>query len=257
MSRMKLNGKVAVITGGSSGIGLGIAKEFVNEGATGSIHGRDTEKLGKAQKELGDGFIAINGDVTKLQDLESLFKDTSHNFGKIDTLVVNAGGGVGSNTLMPLSEITEESFDLMANLNFKSTYFTVQKSLPYLNDGASIILIGSIASQMGVPGFSVYCAAKAAVRSLARSFSAELIDRKIRVNVISPGIIDTPVFHAIGLPESEIPNVQNLFIQKTPLGRMGESFEIGTVATFLASDDSSFIIGEEINVDGGVLGVKQ
>lgn len=254
---MKLNGKVAVITGGSSGIGHGIAKEFVKEGAVGVIHGRDQEKLGRAQKEIGDGFIGISGDVTKLGDLENLFKETTKQFGKIDSLVVNAGGGVGSKTLMPLAEITEESFDLMADLNFKSAYFTVQKSLPYLNDGASIILLGSIASEMGVPGFSVYCAAKSAVRSLARTFSAELIERKIRVNVISPGIIDTPVFKAIGLPETEIPNVQNLFIQKTPLGRMGKSSEIGTVATFLASDDSSFIVGEEINVDGGTLGVKQ
>ena len=254
---MKLNGKVAVITGGSSGIGHGIAKEFVKEGAIGVIHGRDQNKLASAQKELGDGFIGISGDVTKHGDLERLFKETTTQFGKIDSLVVNAGGGVGSKTLMPLVEITEESFDLMADLNFKSAYFTVQKSLPYLNDGASIILVGSIASKLGVPGFSVYCAAKSAVRSLARTFSAELIDRKIRVNVISPGIIDTPVFHAIGLPESEIPNVQNIFIQKTPLGRMGKPSEIGTVATFLASDDSSFIVGEEINVDGGVLGVNQ
>jgi len=254
---MKLQGKTAVITGGSSGIGLGIAKEFVKEGASGVIHGRDREKLATAQSELGDGFSGISGDVTKLGDLEQLFKETAEKFGKIDALVVNAGGGVGNNTLMPLAEITEDSFDSMADLNFKSTYFTVQKSLPYLNDGASITLIGSIASQLGVPGFSVYCAAKSAVRSMARCFSAELIDRKIRVNVISPGIINTPVFKAIGLPESEIPNVQNLFIQKTPLGRMGDSSEIGTVATFLASDDASFIVGEEINVDGGVLGVKQ
>lgn len=254
---MKLKGKIAVITGGNSGIGFGIAKEFVKEGAKGVIHGRNQEKLEKSQNELGDSFIAIKGDVTKLNDLDELFKKTSAKFGKIDALIVNAGGGVGSKTLMPLAEITEESFDLMTDLNLKSAYFTVQKSLPYLNDGASVIFIGSIASELGVPGFSAYCAAKAAVRSLARTFSAELLGRNIRVNVISPGIIDTPVFKAIGIPDEEIPNVQGVFIQKTPLGRMGRPSEIGTVATFLASDESSFIVGEEINVDGGILGVKQ
>ena len=254
---MKLNGKVAVITGGNSGIGLGIAKEFVKQGAKGAIHGRNQIKLDQSQKELGDKFIAIKGDVTSLSDLESLFIDTVEKFGKIDALVVNAGGGVGSNTLMPLAEITEESYDQMADLNLKSAYFTVQKSLPYLNDGASVVMIGSIASELGVPGFSVYCAAKAGVQSLARTFSAELLDRNIRVNVINPGIVDTPVFKSIGIPEADIPNVQGMFISKAPIGRMGKPTEIGTVAAFLASDESSYILGEEINVDGGILGVKQ
>jgi NAD(P)-dependent dehydrogenase (short-subunit alcohol dehydrogenase family) len=253
---MKLEGKVAVITGGNSGIGFGIAEAFAKEGAKGTIHGRNQAKLDKSQKELGDRFIAINGDVTSFSDLETLFKETVEKFGKIDSLVVNAGGGVGSNTLMPLAEITEESFDEMTNLNLKSAYFTVQKSLPYLNDGASVIMIASVAAEMGAPGFSVYCAAKAAVRSLARTFSAELLDRNIRVNVISPGIVDTPVFKAIGIPDSDIPNVQSAFIQKTALGRMGKPSELGAVAAFLASDDSSFILGEEINVDGGLMGVK-
>ncbi len=254
---MKLSGKIAVITGGNSGIGLGIAKEFALAGAKGAIHGRDQQKLDRAQKELGDHFIGIKGDVTKLDDLDQLFRKTTDKFGAIDALVVNAGGGVGDKTLMPLAEITEDSFDQMTDLNLKSAYFTVQKSLPYLNDGASIILIGSIAAELGVPGFSVYCASKAGVRSLARTFSAELVERGIRVNVISPGIVDTPVFKAIGIADADIPNVQGMFIQKTPLGRMGKPSEIGTVAAFLASDESSFIVGEEINVDGGVLGVKQ
>jgi len=254
---MRLNGKVAVITGGNSGIGFGIAQEFEKEGARGSIHGRNEKKLELSQQYLGDNFIAIKGDITDLSDIDAMFKTTFEKFGKIDTLVVNAGGGVGNDTLMPLAEITEESYDKMTDLNLKSAYFTVQKSLPFLNDGASIIFITSVASQMGAPGFSVYCAAKAAVGSLVRTFSAELVSRSIRVNAISPGIIDTPVFSAIGIPDEQIPDVQSMFIGKTPLGRMGKASEIGTVATFLASDEASFIVGEEINVDGGVLGIKQ
>jgi len=145
----------------------------------------------------------------------------------------------------------------MIDLNLKSTFFTVQRSLSHLKDGASIILLGSVASQIGAPGFSTYCAAKAAVRSLARTFSAELAPRNIRVNVISPGIIDTPVFESVGVPHNEIPHMQKSFIEKTPLARMGRPEEIGTVATFLASAESSFIVGEEINVDGGLLGIKK
>ncbi|MBL1278310.1 MAG: SDR family oxidoreductase [Ectothiorhodospiraceae bacterium] len=254
---MKLQGKIAVITGGNSGIGFGIAKEFEKEGAQGAIHGRNQEKLDRSQKELGASFIGIKGDVTNFTDLENLFKETSEKFGKIDILVISAGGGVGEGSLTPLDQMTEEAFDRMTDLNYKSAYFTVQKSLPYLNDGASIIFITSITSEMGAPGFSLYCAAKAALGSLVRSFSAELVGRGIRVNAISPGIIDTQALLTVGVPEEQVPHIQNMFIEKTPLGRMGKPSEIGKVATFLASNDSSFVIGEEINVDGGFMGVKQ
>ncbi len=254
---MKLKNKVAIITGGNSGIGFGIAEEFKKQGAKGAIHGRNQEKLDRSQKALGINFIGIKGDVTNLSDLETLFKETSKKFGKIDTLVISAGGGVGKGSLMPLDQMTEEAFDKMTNLNYKSTYFTVQKSLPYLNDGASIIFITSITSKMGAPGFSLYCAAKAASRSLVRNFSSELVGRGIRVNAISPGIIDTQTLSTVGVSDEMIPNIQNMFIEKTPLGRMGQPSEIGKIAAFLASEDSSFILGEEINADGGFMGVKQ
>lgn len=254
---MKLKNSIVVITGGNGGIGFGIAKEFEQEGARGVIHGRNQEKLDRSLNELGGNFIGVKGDVTNLLDLETLFKEASNKFGKIDTLVVNAGGGVGEGSLTPLDQVTEEIFDLMTNLNYKSAYFTVQKSLPYLNDGASIIFITSITSEMGAAGFSLYCAGKAAVGSLVRSFSAELVGRGIRVNAISPGVVDTQALLTVGVPEEMVPNIQNMFIEKTPLGRMGKPSEIAKVATFLASDDSSFILGEEINVDGGFMGVKQ
>ena len=254
---MKLKGKIAVITGGNSGIGFSIAKEFKSEGAKGVINGRSQEKLERSLTELGEDFIGIRADVTKLADLENLFKKTSEKFGKIDILVVSAGGGVGEGSLTPLDQMSEEAFDKMTDLNYKSAYFTVQKSLPYLNDGASIIFITSITSKMGAPGFSLYCAAKAAVGSLVRSFAAELVGRNIRVNAISPGIIETSALSTIGVPKEQIPNIQNMFVEKTPLGRMGQPSEIGKVASFLASEDSSFILGEEINVDGGYMGVKQ
>jgi len=249
---MRLKDKVAVITGGNSGIGFGIAQEFKREGAKGVIVGRNQETLDISINELGSGFIAIKGDVTKLEDLERVFKDTSEKYGKLDILVVNAGGGVGSGTLGSVVDTSVSDYEKMMDLNLRSVFFTVQKALPYLKDGSSIVLTASIAAQKAFPGMAVYSAAKAGVRSFARSFSSDLLDRNIRVNVLSPGTIETPVFGKMGLPEEVISQAKSQFEDLIPIKRIGQPKEMGKVAVFLASEDSSFILGEEIIADGGV-----
>jgi NAD(P)-dependent dehydrogenase (short-subunit alcohol dehydrogenase family) len=248
---MKLKNKVAVITGGNSGIGFGIAEALKNEGAVGVITGRNQATLDSSAKALGEGFIGIKGDVTNLSDLENVFKVTFDKFGKIDTLVVNAGGIVDGVPMAGIDDVTEESFDLYMDLNLKSTYFTVKKALPYLNDGASIILIGSSAAHRAAPGMTIYGAAKAAVISLAKGLSLDLLSRKIRVNTLSPGSIDTPVFGKI-VPKEQVDRIKKIWIDITPVGRQGVPADIGKAVAFLASDDSAFIVGTEILSDGGL-----
>ncbi len=250
---MKLTGKVAVITGGNSGIGFGIAKKFVDEGASGVIVGRNPSTLETASKDLGGAFVPVQCDVTQPEQLETMYRKVSESFGSINILVVSAGGGVGAGTVQPFAEVSENSFDAMTDLNLKSTFFTVQKALPFLGDGASVILVSSIAAHKGFPGMSVYSAAKAGVRTLARSLSAELLERRIRVNVLSPGTIDTPVFDKMGFAEADIANMKDGFKDIIPMKRTGTPDEMGGIAAFLASSDSSFIIGEEIVADGGVV----
>lgn len=251
---MKLKNKVTVITGGNSGIGLGIAEAFQREGAVGAIVGRKQETLDRAIAALGDGFIGINADVTKMDDLERIFRDTAEKFGKIDSVVVNAGGAVEGVKMGSVAIIEEAEYDQYMDLNLKSVYFTVQKALPYMKDGGNIVLIGSIAGHRAFPGQSTYAAAKAAVISFARGFSLDLLDRKIRVNVVSPGTIDTPVFGKF-LPAEHIDHVKNLWTDLIPIGRIGQPSDIGKAAVFLASDESSFVVGTEIIVDGGVLNI--
>jgi NAD(P)-dependent dehydrogenase (short-subunit alcohol dehydrogenase family) len=248
---MKLKNKVAVITGGNSGIGFGIAEALKNEGAVGVITGRNQATLDSSAKALGEGFVGIKGDVTNLSDLENVFKVTFDKFGKIDTLVVNAGGIVDGVPMAGIDDVTEESFDLYMDLNLKSTYFTVKKALPYLNDGASIILIGSSAAHRAAPGMTIYGAAKAAVISLAKGLSLDLLSRKIRVNTLSPGSIDTPVFGKI-VPKEQVDRIKKIWIDITPVGRQGVPADIGKAVAFLASDDSAFIVGTEILSDGGL-----
>lgn len=250
---MRLSGKIAVVTGGNSGIGFGIARRLADEGAKGIIIGRNQKTLDAACKKLDGAFIAIQCDVTKIESLESAFQDAGKRFGGIDVLVVNAGGAIGPGTVQPFADVTEQSFDAMTELNLKSTFFTAQKALPHLNDGASIILVSSIAAHKAFPGMSVYAAAKAGVRSLARTLSAELIERGIRVNVLSPGTIDTPVFEKMGFTESDVSKMKSGFKDIIPMRRAGTPDEMGGVAAFLASSDSSFIVGEEIVADGGVV----
>lgn len=251
----RLKNKVAVITGGNSGIGFGIAEAFKNEGAVGTITGRNDVTLNHAVNALGSGFIGIKGDVTNLNDLENTFKETAGQFGKIDALVVNAGGIVDGMPMAGINEVTEENYDLYMDLNLKSAYFSVQKALPYLNDGASVILIGSSAAHRAAPGMTIYGAAKAAIISLARGLSHDLLSRKIRVNTLSPGSIDTPVFGKI-VPEEQLYQVKQLWIDITPVGRQGLPSDIGNAAVFLASDESAFIVGTEILSDGGLTNIS-
>ena len=251
----KLNNKITVVTGGNSGIGFGIAEAFKNAGAVGTITGRNQATLDIAVNALGKDFISVAGDVTNSNDLENVFKKTFDKFGKIDAVVVNAGGVVDGVAMADIANTTEESYNSYMDLNLKSAYFTVQKALPYLNDGASIILIGSSAAHRAAPGMAIYGAAKAAIISLAKGLSLDLLSRKIRVNALSPGSIDTPVFGKL-VPEEHLEQVKQLWIDITPVGRQGLPSDIGNAAVFLASDESAFIVGTEILSDGGLTNIS-
>jgi len=247
----KLENKVVVVTGGNSGIGFGIAEALKNEGAKGVIVGRNQETLDSSVAQLGADFIAINADVTNVADLERVFAATAEKFGKIDVVVANAGGAVTGASFGSVADIGEADFDKTIDLNLKSVYFTVHKALPYMNDGASIILIGSNAAHRAYPSFSLYGATKAAVIHFAKGFSNDLLDRRIRVNVISPGTTDTPVFDKF-VPVEQLEAVKNYWAGVMPIGRIGQPSDIGKTAVFLASDDSSFMLGAELLVDGGM-----
>ncbi len=238
----KLEGKVAVITGGSTGIGLATAKRFVEEGAYVFITGRRQAELDAAVKAIGRNVTAVQGDVTKPADLDRLYATIKSQKGQLDVVFANAGYG----EFAAIGEITDEHFDKLFNLNVKAALFTVQKALPLLKDGGSIILTGSVAGSKGLGTFGVYNATKAAIRSFARTWTVDLKARKIRVNVISPGPIDTPLL-------GEVPQeAKNGFASAVPLGRIGDADEIAKPAVFLASDDSSYITGVELYVDGGM-----
>lgn len=238
----KLKDKVAVITGATSGMALATAKLFVEEGAYVFITGRREAQLDAAVKSIGKNVTGVQGDAGTLADLDRLFEKVKSTKGHIDILFASAGVGDFG---VPLGKITEESFNKTFNVNVRGTLFTVQKALPLMRDGGSIIMNGSIASIKGFPGMSVYNASKAAVRSFARTWTNDLKDRNIRVNVLSPGTIDTGVF--VGVPKE----VKDQFVAQIPMGRIGESEEIATAALFLASSDSSFVTGIELFVDGG------
>jgi NAD(P)-dependent dehydrogenase (short-subunit alcohol dehydrogenase family) len=237
----KLEGKVAVITGGNSGIGLATAQRFVKEGAEVFITGRRQSELDKAVKLIGKNVTGVQGDVANLADLDRLYATVKQRAGRIDIVFANAGGG----EFAPLGAITEEHFDQTFGSNVKGLLFTVQKALPLLVDGGSVILNASIVSMKGVPALSVYSATKAAVRSFARSWTTDLKDRKIRVNAISPGV------NSLGKTAEETKQFKAAMIATVPMGRMGNSDEIAKAAVFLASDDSSFVTGIELFVDGG------
>jgi NAD(P)-dependent dehydrogenase (short-subunit alcohol dehydrogenase family) len=243
----KLEGKIALVTGGSSGIGLATAQQFVKEGAYVYITGRRQSELDKAVKTIGKQVTAVRADASKLTDLDRLFAQIKEEKGRLDVVFANAGGG----SLAPLGSITEEHYDQTFNTNVKGLLFTVQKALPLIPDGGSIILNASIVSIKGMPGFSVYSATKAAVRSFARGWTNDLKDRKIRVNVISPGPIDTPILDGLADSEEKRKGLKDHLTSMVPLGRMGRPEEIGKTALFLASEDSSFIAGVELFVDGG------
>ena len=239
-----LSGKNALVTGGSSGIGLAIAKAFVAAGARVVVSGRSAKALGEAIKVLGSNCISVEADVKSVTEIELMFNTISQNFGALDIVVANAG--TASPVLM--DSTTEALFDEIVTTNLKGTYFTVQKSLPHLNQGASLILISSAVGQLGVPGLSVYGATKAAVRALSRSFSAELMEQNFRVNTLSPGPIDTPLFTKMDVSPDEL---ATMIENNIPLKRIGTPEEIGQAAVFLASDASAYMVGSELVVDGG------
>jgi NAD(P)-dependent dehydrogenase (short-subunit alcohol dehydrogenase family) len=247
-SMSKLKGKVAVVTGGSSGIGLAAAKEFANEGARVFITGRRQAELDKAVQQIGPNAVGVQGDVSNLRDLDRLFQTVQEQEGHIDVLFANAGGG----EFVPLGSITEEHFDKTFNINVKGLVFTVQKALTLIRDGGSIILNASVAGSKGIEAFSVYSATKAAVRSFARTWTIDLKPRRIRVNTISPGPIDTPILNGLVASAEELSALKTNLAANVPLGRMGQPEEIGKAALFLASDDSSYITGIELFVDGGL-----
>ncbi len=241
----KLEGKNALITGGNSGIGLATAKRFASEGAYVFITGRRAPELAAAVKEIGRNVTGVQGDVANLDDLDRLYAQIKREKGKLDIVFANAGGA----QFAPLGEITEEHYDALFNSNVKGLLFTVQKALPLLADGASIILNASVvASRAIAPEWSVYSATKAAVRSFARTWTTDLKHRRIRVNAVSPGYTDTPPWHAMEAAEEQMKVIAN----SVPLGRFGTPDEIAKAVVFLASDDSSYVTGTELFVDGGV-----
>jgi NAD(P)-dependent dehydrogenase (short-subunit alcohol dehydrogenase family) len=244
----RLEGKVAVVTGGNSGIGLAAAIRLQQEGAKIAISGRNRKTLDEAVKTIGNGVLAVQSDTAKITDAAKLFTEVSQKLGKVDILFVNAGVA----TFAPLADTTESAYDQLFDINIKGAYFTIQKALPFLNDGASIILNTSVADSTGTPGASAYSATKAALRSLARTAAAELVGRGIRVNAVAPGPIVTPIFGKTGLSQEGIDEFAKWITAKVPMKRLGQPEEIAGVVAFLASQDASYITGVEINVDGGL-----
>jgi NAD(P)-dependent dehydrogenase (short-subunit alcohol dehydrogenase family) len=245
----KLAGKIAVITGGSSGIGLATAQRFVNEGAYVFITGRRQSELEAAVSEIGHNVTSVQGDVSNLADIDKLYAAVKKEKGKLDIVFANAGAGA----FAPLEQISEEHFDKQFEVNVRGLLFTVQKALPLLQPGGSIVLNASIVSTTGSPAFSVYSATKAAVRSFARTWSVDLKERKIRVNAISPGVIPTPGYNtSLGMTQVQVEQFVQSSIPNIPLGRPGTTDEIAKAVSFLASDDSSYVTGIELFVDGGL-----
>lgn len=246
-----LNGKVAVITGGSSGIGLATAKCFVKEGAYVFITGRRQSELDKAVLEIGSNVTAVKGDVSNLGDLDKLYAEVEAKKGKIDILFANAGFV----EMVPTIAVTPEHFDKTFNINARGVFFTVQKALPHLNDGASIVITGSGVWVKGFPAYGTYAATKAALRSFVRTWTTELKDRKIRVNILSPGAVETPIIDGQFESKEAADGARQYFSSITPLGRLGLPEEIAAAALFLASDESSYIAGIDLPIDGGITAV--
>ena len=243
----RLEGKVAVVTGGNSGIGLATAKRLQEEGARVAIAGRSKKTLEEAVRTIGNGVVAVQADVANFTDLDKLYAEVSQKLGRIDVLFVNAGVA----KFVPFAETSESAYDEQFDINIKGAYFTIQKALPFLNGGASIILNTSVADRKGTIGASAYAATKAALRSLARTAAAELVGRGIRVNTVAPGPIVTPIFGKTGLPKEAIDEFAKEVVSRIPMKRFGQPEEVAATVAFLASQDASYITGVEINVDGG------
>lgn len=245
---MKLQNKVALITGGNSGIGLATAKLFHHEGAKVIITGRRKEALETAAKEVGENAVGYVSDTSSIADIIKLYKKVKEQYGRLDILYLNAGIA----KFEPLEVVTEERFDELSNTNFKGLFFNVQYAAPLMESGSSIIITTSAASMIGSPNMSVYGATKAAARSLARTLSGDLLPKGIRVNGISPGPIDTPIMEKVGIPLEGLEEAKAGFAAQNPMKRIGTAEEIAKAALFLASDDSSFIAGVDLAVDGGL-----
>jgi NAD(P)-dependent dehydrogenase (short-subunit alcohol dehydrogenase family) len=244
----KLSGKIALITGGSSGLGLATAKRFIAEGAHVFITGRRQPELDAAAKEIGSNVTALRGDISDLSDLDRLFAAIKEQKGRLDILFANAGGGA----FEALEKVTEKTFDKYFGINVKGTLFTVQKALPLMPAGSAIVLNASMVSIKGFPGFGVYAATKAALRSFARTWAVDLKGRNIRVNVVSPGTIVTPGYKSeLGLTDEQIEGFAAQAAAATPLGRTGTPDEVAKAVVFLVSDDASYVNGIELFVDGG------
>jgi NAD(P)-dependent dehydrogenase (short-subunit alcohol dehydrogenase family) len=245
----RLEGKVALVTGGNSGIGLATAKRFYEEGARVAISGRNQKTLDEAVKAIGKDVLAVKADVSVTGDLDKLFAAVTQKFGKIDVLFANAG----IYKFAPLAATTAALYDELFDINAKGVYFTIQKAVPFFNDGGSIIINTSVASEIGVANGSVYAATKSALRSFTRSLAAELVERNIRVNAVSPGPTDTPAgFERTGLPKEAVDELVKSFVSQVPMKRIGQPAEIASAVAFLASSDASFMTGSEIAVDGGL-----
>ena len=244
----KLESKVAVVTGGNSGIGLATAALFAAEGAKVAITGRDEKTLDEAIATIGHSALGIVSDVSDIKNIETQCQNIEAAFGKIDILVINAGIYIPG----MVADFSEHDFDKISDINFKGVFFSVQKALPYLNDGASVIITSSCLATMGAPGVSAYSATKAAVLSLAKAFSAELAPRKIRVNIVSPGPIDTPIMTRGGVTTEEYQQTKTFMEGKTVIGRLGISEEIAEAFLYVASDASKFMLGSELLIDGGM-----
>jgi NAD(P)-dependent dehydrogenase (short-subunit alcohol dehydrogenase family) len=245
---MKLSNKTALITGGTSGIGLEAAKLFTKEGAQVVVTGADLGRLDAAARDIGHGVVALRADLRTPSELDGVFEEIRRRYGHLDILFANAGRGVAA----PLEAVTEEHIDTQIAINFKGAFFTVQKATPLLTKGASVVLTTSFLDAVGTPGLSILAATKAAVRSLARSLAAKLAPRGIRVNAVSPGPIDTPFHGKLGLSERELKAAAAGIEAQVPLHRFGKAVEIAKAALFLVSDDASFMTGAEVVVDGGL-----
>ncbi len=246
---MKLQNKIAVITGGNSGIGLAAAVEFKAQGARVVIIGRNAEAVSKAVAEVGGDTLGFTADVARVADIARAFDGIREQAGRVDVLFVNAGIA----KFVPVADSTEEFYDEITDINLKGAFFTVRSALPLLSEGASIIFTSSVAAHVAVPGASVYSLTKGGMNSLAKVLSVELAPRKIRVNIVSPGPISTPIFDKMGMTKEAIDQLAVEFQAKIPLGRFGEASEVAKAAAYLASDDSSFVTGAEIFVDGGLM----
>ncbi|MEY4520654.1 MAG: hypothetical protein RLZZ499_3254 [Cyanobacteriota bacterium] len=243
----RLAGKKALITGGTTGIGFATAKRFLAEGTQVAISGQNQERLQEALSKLGNNAIGVLADLSLVNNVQTMVEQVKRDFGSLDILVANAG----ITKPAPVNVVDEAHINEQFDINFKGVFFTLQKALPILNNPASIVLNTSCLDEMGMPGMSIYSASKAAVRSLARSFSAELVGQGIRVNAVSPGPIETPIYSKLGMPAEAVQSMAEGLIGQIPMGRFGQADEVAKAILFLASDDSSFMLGEEIVVDGG------